>query len=341
MTTIFSAIGQFFVNVFSVPIAVIQKVIEVIMKIGEVIGAVVYGTVATAVNFLAGIFSSLWQGIQVGLTNIGNFFKSIFTTIGNFVGSIANGIKNIFQGVWNALQSGLTAIGNFFRNIFNAVWSVISTVVNNIRSAFQGAWNFVTGIFSGIGNFFKNAFTNALNAIKNVFSSIGSFFQGIWNNIVRIFTSVGSAIGNAVSGAFKAVVNGVLGFVENFVNTPIRLLNGFIDVINNAFGWVGVNIGKINTISLPRMEHGGIVPGNDYSGDHNLIRANSGEMVITRSQQAALWEMISRGSYDDEVSSGDVDNSVINIENNYEINSALDAEEVGDMVLMSIRKAVA
>lgn len=40
------------------------------------------------------------------------------------------------------------------------------------------------------------------------------------------------------------------------------------------------------------FDSGGIVGGNKYSGDRNLIRANSGEMVINRSQQSGLLNLI-------------------------------------------------
>jgi len=42
----------------------------------------------------------------------------------------------------------------------------------------------------------------------------------------------------------------------------------------------------------PTFATGGIVPGEQFSGDHVNARLNSGEMVITRAQQARLFAMV-------------------------------------------------
>ena len=47
--------------------------------------------------------------------------------------------------------------------------------------------------------------------------------------------------------------------------------------------------------SIPKFATGGIVPGTSFSGDNMLIRANSGEMVLTRDQQNLLSDRINGG----------------------------------------------
>ena len=68
-----------------------------------------------------------------------------------------------------------------------------------------------------------------------------------------------------------------------------------------AVGWVlaGVAIAGIVAALMAAMNKfatGGIVGGNSYSGDKQVARLNSSEMVITRGQQAQLWRFISGGS---------------------------------------------
>lgn len=44
--------------------------------------------------------------------------------------------------------------------------------------------------------------------------------------------------------------------------------------------------------AMSKFEKGGIVGGNSMHGDRNLVRANSGEMILTKGQQGTLWAML-------------------------------------------------
>ena len=48
--------------------------------------------------------------------------------------------------------------------------------------------------------------------------------------------------------------------------------------------------------AFSKFESGGIVGGNSFTGDHNIIRANSSEMILTRGQQATLFNAINSGN---------------------------------------------
>lgn len=47
--------------------------------------------------------------------------------------------------------------------------------------------------------------------------------------------------------------------------------------------------------SAPTFAEGGIVPGTSYTGDRVPVRANSGEMILTKAQQANLFDLIRAG----------------------------------------------
>ena len=142
----------------------------------------------------------------------------------------------------------ITPIKNFFGNLWN-----------NITNTASNAWNGIMNIFSGVGNWFSNIFQQAYNGITRVFSNIGNFFSNIWNKIKNTFSNLGTSIGNAISNAVKSGINGVISLIERTINRAINLINGGISLINLI---PGVNIGKIGTLSLPRLAEGGYVKAN-------------------------------------------------------------------------------
>ena len=108
--------------------------------------------------------------------------------------------------------------------------------------------------------------------------SFGTLVSNLWNGIKEFFSDIGGKIGDTVSGAIKGVINGALGLLEGFLNGPIDLINGALDLINKL---PGVNVGKISRITLPRMATGGYVDGYGTStSDSNMAMLSRGEYVV-------------------------------------------------------------
>lgn len=327
-------------------LSVIMGVVNAVMAANPIVLII-----AAVAGLVAGLVL-LWNNCE----GFRNFIMGAVEAIGNVIGAIGSFIGGVFEGIWNIAQPIINLIVGAFqmwwgvvsaifgwvfesaKTVFDNIWQIISTVVGLISGAIKGVWDFLVGVFSPIVSFFGEIFGAAFDAIKNIFSGIVGFFKGIWDGIVNIFTSIGGVIGDAVGGAFKAVINTVIGFAENFLNTPIRAINAVIGVINVI---PGMELGYLEELRLPRMAHGGIVPGNSYSGDNNLIRANSGEMVITRQQQAALWDAIEHGSFSessDEVTN--INNRPIQIINENHFYNNADFDTFNSMLQQQLRRAV-
>lgn len=76
-------------------------------------------------------------------------------------------------------------------------------------------------------------------------------------------------------------------------------------------GWINA-IAAISAMmaafaSMPMYATGGIVGGSSFVGDNMLIRANSGEMILNKKQQANLFNMLDGGYLAKSISSGNVE----------------------------------
>ena len=165
-------------------------------------------------------------------------------------------VANVFRELWEIIKSIFEPVINFFTSIFRTVWSNIKIIFNDIAQIFSFLWDKLKAIFTPVAEFFKSVFTKAFGFIKTVFSPIVNFFADIWTKVSGKLKSFGAKVGEVVSGAFKGVVNGVLGAIENILNSPIKAINGLIKTINKV---PGIDLDKLKEFKLPRLAKGGIV----------------------------------------------------------------------------------
>lgn len=277
---------------------------DIILEVGtENITATIDGVrgalvgIVTAIGNLVKFIQTNWVSLEPIFTGVLSFLGSVmfyFTTIQAFakLSALFNLIKaNPMILVIGAIIFAIAELIIHFDEvkatveaIFGAIGEIIGNFATWIGGVFQGIWDTVTSIFSNIGEFFGN----------------------IWRTITQVFAQIGMTIAEAVSGAFKGAVNALLSFIENFINTPVNILNGFIDIINGAFGWLGVNLGQIEGVHLPRLYTGGIVRGiGTDTSDSNLYALSRGEFVIRASAARDIgYDNLERMNETGEVSGG-------------------------------------
>lgn len=266
-------------------------VAEVILAI-----AVAIGTVSTIISILVPILTTLTAistALNIEILPLIAIIAGIIAVIALVIVAIMNwgtisewlgqkfeeakeAITNAFQNIgqwfsdrWNDICNAFSDVGNWFKEKFNNAKEGVQNAFQNVGNWFGDRKRDITNTFSNIGSWFKGKFQDAYNGIRNVFSNIGSFFGNIWNGIKNTFSALGTKIGDAIGGAVKSGINGVISLIERTINSAIRLINGGISLINLI---PGVSIGKINTLSFPRLAKGGVlteattVIAGEYSG---------------------------------------------------------------------------
>lgn len=201
-------------------------------------------------------FAGIVEDIKKAFSSIGDWFKNLFTKAWQGIQNAWSGVKQWFSSLWDGIKNVFSTVVNFYKTAFTNAWNAIKTVWNVVIGWFKGVWDGITNVFSGVGNWFSNVFTQAKNGIQNAFSSITGFFSGIWEKIKNIFSSVGTAIADGIKGAVSRAVNSVLSTATKIINGFISAINFAIDIINAI---PGVNIKRLDKLSVPQMAQGGIV----------------------------------------------------------------------------------
>jgi len=300
--SVFTTIGQFFMDVWNGIVAVWNTVAEW------------FNT--WVIQPVANFFSGLWNGISTLASDCWNaiveffspaiewfseLFGSIWQTISDVfynIGVIASGCWEIITIAWGAASTWfntyvITPVANFFSGLWEGIKNAAISAWGGIKSVFSTIGNWintwiiqpVSGFFSGLWNGFKEGAQKAWEGVKSVFSTVGSFFketfQKAWQGIVSVFSVAGEIfveIKDGIVNAFKYVVNGIIKGLNSVISIPF-------DGINTALGWIkGIEIAgikpfadliTINVPQIPLLAQGGIVD----TGQLFIAREAGAEMV--------------------------------------------------------------
>lgn len=236
---------------------------EVIKEKASVAWTAIKGFFSSAWDFIKKIwsvaqpyFAAVWNGIKAVFSVVKTYLSGMFNTAWTAIKAVWNTATGYFKAVWATIKGIFSVVKNVLTGNWRGAWEGIKGIVGTWASYFKGVWNSIKSVFGAVKTWFSSTFSAAWSAVKNVFSGWGSFFGGLWTKIKDKFSAIGTNIANAISGAVKSGINGVISRIESTINTAIRLINGAIGIINKL---PGVSVGKISTISFPRLARGGIV----------------------------------------------------------------------------------
>ena len=226
-------------------------------------------------------FQNLWSGIVSIFQGVGQWFSARFTEAYNGVTRVFSAIGSWFAARWQDIKNALALVASWFLTMFTNAYTNVTSVFSAIGSWFGARWTEIKTALANVATWFGTQFQNAWTNIKNAFANVTSFFSGLWEKIKGCFVDVGTKIGSAVGDAFKSAINSCLATIENVVNKFIGMINGVIDIINEI---PGVSLGKIDTLSLPRLAKGGVLREGDAmvaEAGPELLSMVNGKAVVT------------------------------------------------------------
>ena len=256
-TTVWNAIYTLIMTIWNAIKTFISNTINTISTI-----------ISTVLNAIKTVFTTIWNAIYTLITTIWNAMKQTISTtintISTVISTVLNAIKTTFTTIWNAISTTVSTIWNAMKQTIsttiNTISTTVSTVLNSIKNVFSTIWNAISTTVSTVINTIKTTISNALSAISTNWSTM-------WNGMKTAVEGVFSGMWNAIKGT----INSILGGVEALANGVVNGINKVIDALNNLSftvpDWVpelggkkfGFNIGRLSTISLPRLAEGGIV----------------------------------------------------------------------------------
>lgn len=246
--------------------------------------------IAMLPSLLQTLTQALLQALPVLIEALVKFAPQFIQGIIGLIGVIAavfsdpNMLNMILQGGIRIFMMLIEALPQIIEALSAALPTIINTLV-----AFLTDPQIMTMLIKASVMLFLALVKAVPQILGGLLTAFGALIGSLWNGLGRLFTDFAGKFGNAMGQVFKNAINGVLGFIENFINGPIDLINLAIGAINAI---PGVNIGKIPRMKIPRFETGGIV---GPQGGGSLIWAGDGgenEWIVPESKMASLIDKI-------------------------------------------------
>lgn len=247
----------------------IGAAVNIVQALATALPEIISGLIEAVVAAIPQLVDALVAAVPAIIEGLLQIAMLVIQQLPTILTSIVDGIMQIVtiltqpQYLQMILQAGLQLLLKLVEAIPQVIVAIINAlpdIVSNIILFLRDPANLMMIIDATVQLFFGivAAVPQILSALLGAF---GTLVGNLWEGVRKMFGEFASNFGNFIGNIFKNAINGVISFIENFINTPINVLNGFIDIINGAFGWIGVNLGKINKVQLPRLAEGGYADG--------------------------------------------------------------------------------
>jgi len=209
-------------------------------------------------------WSMFMQGLSLGFQQAWTIIKPVLMQLG----AELNKMFGLAAGNADSFKITMQVVGKIIGIVLGGIVLAVASVATGITKAVNAAiW-------------MRDKMGNAAQTIKD---SIGGAIKYVGDKVLwlqsmfgRLYTSVKSG----VSTVMKNAMNSVISTLESKIN-------GMIDSYN-AIKFLP----DVSRLYIPRFATGGVVAGNSTSGDKVLARVNSGEMILNKGQQGALFNML-------------------------------------------------
>ena len=322
LSTMFSQVAPRVATIAQGIATLVQKLAPILTQmIPQVVSTILPPVVQAIVQLTAALVPFIPQILKT-------FIDAIIQNLPQLVPVLVMAIASIFFGPIGAVVAllGTTLlgqIGEWLGTVGQTVGEAFAGIWQGLCDGAKGAWEGVQKIFGNVAKFFGDVFSNAWKAVKAVFSTGGRIFMGIVDGIV---------------GAFKAIVNAIIGGINKVVALPFNTINGILDGLRGIdilgikpFGWLG----RINVPQIPRLAQGGYADGATGA----VIGEAGKEVVIPLERNTDNWAGLLASTLAKQMEEEGTSGRPIVVNMTNQINNEMDAEDIGRVLMQSIRRA--
>lgn len=222
-------------------------------------------------NILLPILTDLLSAILPVIIELINSLLPVVTQIIDAVLPILIEVLNILTPILDLIIQLLGPILELFmmllQPILDLIIMAIGPLIEIFGSLITGILEPIQPILTFLASLFSEVLGGAIQSIQPIIDALMQVFGGLIDFISGVFSGNWEQAWNGVVNMFKGIFNLIPSFVESVINGAIDLINGILKGINSVSQYVGLEIGLIPHVSLPRFAAGGFTEGISIAGE--------------------------------------------------------------------------
>lgn len=283
----------------------LEGILNLIVMICENFSDIIQPIIAMLPDLITTIVTTLLDNLPALINGVIQLVVGIVGAVGQIIEVLVPMIPTIIAEVVKAIVAAIPTILAGVFQIVNAVVELIASLVKTIIEFFKNLWKEITNVFKAVSTWFNdNVIKPVVNFFKGLWTSVSGYFKSLWSDIKNIFLTVANwfnekviqpiitkfnglkekvcAVWQAIKDGAKVPLNGVIGFINGFLNGIQSAINWVVSKLNlisfDIPDWVpviggktfGFNLSEVSIGQIPLLENGGILnkPTLNIAGEH-------------------------------------------------------------------------
>ena len=289
---------------------VVLDLIDSLLPLVSAIIDSVLPVIIQLLNILLPILTDLLSAILPVIIQLINSLLPVVTQIIDAVLPILIEVLNILTPILDLIIQLLGPILELFmmllQPILDLIIMAIGPLIEIFGSLISGILEPIQPILTFLASLFSEVLGGAIQSIQPIIDALMQVFGGLIDFISGVFSGNWEQAWNGVVNMFKGIFNLIPSLVESVINGAIDLINGILKGINSVSQYVGLEIGLIPHVSLPRFAAGGFTEGISIAGEAGTEAIISFDPAY-REQNIGYWlqagEMLGLGTTEETATS--------------------------------------
>lgn len=293
---------EMFVNTVLPPILdLIEELLPMVLQIVEAVLPIVIQLLDTLVPILVQIIEAVLPVINELLSALLPVILQIIEAVLPVLVEILNLLTPILDLILQLLQPILDLFIALLQPILDLISMAIQPLMDVFGSLISEILEPIQPILQFLAELFSDVLGGAIEGIQPIIQALQDVFGGLIDFITGVFSGDWEKAWDGVVGIFKGIFNLIPSFVEFVINGAIDIINGILKGINSVSKYVGLEIGLIDHVSLPRLASGGFTEGISIAGEAGTEAVISFDPAFRR-ENIEYWlkagEMLGIGNND-------------------------------------------